>query len=301
MTESSVGFIGLGAMGSPMAKNLIKNKIPLIVFDLDDAKCASLKDLGAKVAKSPADLAKQSNSIICMVETTAQVLDVINGIDGIMQSATRLHNIACMSTIDPLQIKSLTFNLKDKGVGFVDAPVSGAVEGATAGTLSIFASGNEQAIAAFERPFAAISSQVFNLGEAGQGTAAKLVNNMLFQINNVAVAEAITLGLAAGIAPQMLFELIKVSSGNSFAFQIRAPRMINRDFTPGGKVDISYKDQELQTSLAKSLGVVTPLAAISQQVYQMAKGLGYGREDGSAVIKVYELMSKKVNVKSESK
>lgn len=295
MTNSCVGFIGLGAMGSPMAKNLIKNKIPLVVFDIDDEKCALLKELGAKVASSPADLAKQSNLIICMVETTSQVLDVINGIDGIMQTASQAHNIACMSTIDPAQIKSLALSLKKRGVGFVDAPVSGAVEGATAGTLSIFASGCEQAIAAFERPFAAISRQVFNLGEVGQGTAAKLVNNMLFQINNVAVAEAITLGLAAGIAPQMLYELIKVSSGNSFAFQIRAPRMISRDFSPGGKVDISYKDQELQTSLAKTLGVITPLAAISQQVYQMAQGLGYGREDGSAVVKVYELMSKKAN------
>lgn len=295
MSDNSVGFIGLGAMGFPMAKNLIKNKIPIVVFDIDEAKCASIKELGAHVATSPADVARHSNSIICMVETTAQVLEVINGRDGIMQAASPMHNIACMSTIDPLEIKSLELKLKNRGVGFVDAPVSGAVEGATAGTLSIFASGCTKAITAFERSFAAISRQVFNLGEAGQGTAAKLVNNMLFQINNVAVAEAITLGLAAGIHPQILHELIKVSSGNSFAFEIRAPRMLNKDFTPGGKVDISYKDQELQTSLAKSLGVVTPLAAISQQVYEMAKGLGYGREDGSAVIKVYELMSKKRN------
>lgn len=291
MDMQAIGFIGLGAMGAPMARNLLKAGLPLVVRDIDPSKCAALHALGATVAGSPADVARQARNIICMVETTAQLRDVLYGAGGVLEEASPGHNFASMSTIDPLEIARLASDLECRGIGFADAPVSGAVERAVTGELTVLASGNDAAIDAFEPAFNAMGRQIFKLGEAGKGTAAKLVNNLLFHINNVAVAEALTIGRAAGIDPEVLYELIRVSTGNGFAFEIRAPRMLSRDFSPGGKVDISFKDQELETGMAKALGVPAPLAAVSQQIYQMARSLGYGREDGSAVVKVYELLA----------
>ena len=291
--DERVGFIGLGAMGGPMATNLIKAGVPVVVHDLDPSKCAAFQQLGAMVADSPAELALHARTIVCIVETTAQVRSVVCGEHGLMNNAKPGHNIACMSTASPSELARIADELASHGVGFVDAPVSGAPEGATAGTLTIFAAGDDKAIAAFDRVFAIMGGNVFRLGRVGQGTAAKLINNMLFQVNNVAVAEAMAMGAAAGIDLQQLFEMVKVSTGYSVAFELRAPRMIRRDFTPGGKVDISYKDQELETSMAKELGVPVLLASVSQQVYQMGRGMGFGREDGSAVFKVYEALSRK--------
>lgn len=285
-----VGFIGLGAMGEPMARNLIKAGVPLVVCDLDPIKCQLFENLGARVAQSPAEVARHATTIVCLVETTAQVRSVITGSDGIMNAASAGHNVACMSTISPMEIQRLAEELESRGVGFVDAPISGGTEGAAAGTLTIFAAGSQKALSAFEYVFSIVSGNVFKLGDAGQGSAAKLINNMLFQVNTVAVAEAMRLGAAAGIAPQMLYDMVKVSTGYSVAFEMRAPRMIARNFEPGGKIDISYKDQDLQISLAKELRVPILLATVTQQVYQMGRTLGYGREDGSAVIKVYEAM-----------
>lgn len=291
--DERVGFIGLGAMGGPMATNLIKAGVPVVVHDLDPAKCAAFQQLGAMVADNPAELALHARTIVCIVETTAQVRSVVCGERGLMNNAKPGHNIACMSTASPSELARIADELASHGVGFVDAPVSGAPEGATAGTLTIFASGEDKAIAAFDRVFTIMGGNVFKLGRVGQGTAAKLINNMLFQVNNVAVAEAMAMGAAAGIDLQQLFEMVKVSTGYSVAFELRAPRMIRRDFTPGGKVDISYKDQELETSMAKELGVPVLLASVSQQVYQMGRSMGFGREDGSAVFKVYEALSRK--------
>lgn len=291
--DGSVGFIGLGAMGGPMARNLLKAGVPLVVHDLDLVKCATFQSLGARVANSPAEVARHARTIVCIVETTAQVRAVVCGENGIMETASAGHNIACMSTASPTELLRLAQELAVRGVGLVDAPVSGAPEGATAGTLTIFAAGDEQALKAFEGVFGIVGRNVFKLGRVGQGTAAKLINNMLFQVNNVAVAEAMALGSAADIDLQTLFEMVKVSTGYSVAFELRAPRMISGDFSPGGKVDISYKDQELETAMAKELGVPVLLAAVTQQVYQMARGMGFGREDGSAVFKVYEALRRK--------
>jgi 3-hydroxyisobutyrate dehydrogenase-like beta-hydroxyacid dehydrogenase len=298
--DGSVGFIGLGAMGDPMARNLLQAGISLVVYDLDSSKCASLQSLGARVANSPADVASHARTIVCIVETTAQVRAVLCGENGIMETASAGHNIACMSTASPSELRRLAEELALHGVGLVDAPVSGAPEGATAGTLTIFAAGDNQALQAFEGVFRIIGRNVFKLGRVGQGTAAKLINNMLFQVNNVAVAEAMALGSAADIDLETLFEMVKVSTGYSVAFELRAPRMISGDFSPGGKVDISYKDQELETAMAKELGVPILLAALTQQVYQMARGMGFGREDGSAVFKVYEALRRQTGRVTEA-
>jgi 3-hydroxyisobutyrate dehydrogenase-like beta-hydroxyacid dehydrogenase len=139
--------------------------------------------------------------------------------------------------------------------------------------------------------FEAMGARVFHMGGLGQGLAMKLVNNMLIQVNTVAVAEALVLGVKAGLDPQAIYDVVRASTGNSFAFEMRVPRILKRDFAPGGTVDISFKDQELETAFAKQLGVPVLLANVTQQVYQMARAAGYNKEDGSAVVKVFERMA----------
>ena len=286
-----VGFIGLGAMGGPMAQNLVTHGFSLVVHDIDGAKVERLRARGAAAADSAADVAAVTERTICMVETTAQAEAVIAGERGIVQRARPGHVVACMSTIDPFVVRRLGDQLAARGIALVDAPVSGGTERAASGELSIIVGGDAGTVAACQDLFRAMGKNVFHMGGLGQGLAMKLVNNMLIQVNTVAVAEALVLGVKAGLDPQAIYDVVRVSTGNSFAFEMRVPRILKRDFSPGGTVDISFKDQELETAFAKQLGVPVLLANVTQQVYQRARAAGLNKEDGSAVVKVYEQLA----------
>ena len=287
----TVGFIGLGNMGGPMALNLVKHGFSLVVHDIDPAKADIWRTRGATVADSAEGVAAKVERTICMVETTGQAEAVIAGERGIIRSAQSGHIVACMSTIDPLVARRLAEQLATRGVAMVDAPVSGGTERAASGELSIIVGGAAKTVAACQDLFGAMGAKVFHVGALGQGLAMKLVNNMLVQVNTVAVAEALVLGVKAGLDPKVIYDVVRASTGNSFAFETRAPRILKRDFTPGGTVDISFKDQELETAFAKQLGVPLLLANVSQQVYQMARAAGFNKEDGSAIVKVLERLA----------
>ena len=287
----TVGFVGLGAMGGPMALNLVKHGFSLVVHDVDPAKAELWRTRGATVADSAAAVAAAVDRTICMVETTAQAEAVIAGEQGIIRTARPGHVVACMSTIDPFAVRRLAEPLAARRVGLLDAPVSGGTERAASGELSIIVGGAPETVAACQDLFRAMGSHVFHVGGLGQGLAMKLVNNMLVQVNTVAVAEALVLGVKAGLDPQLIYDVVRVSTGTSFAFETRVPRILKRDFSPGGTVDISFKDQELETAFAKSLGVPVLLANVTQQVYQMARAAGLNKEDGSAVVKIYEQLA----------
>jgi 3-hydroxyisobutyrate dehydrogenase len=286
-----VGFIGLGNMGGPMALNLVKAGFPLVVHDIDAAKVERLTARGAEKAESAEAVAAAVDRTIVIVETTAQVESVVAGEHGIIRSARPGHILVCMSTIDPLVAQRLGAQLADRGIAMLDAPVSGGTERAATGELSIIAGGAKQTYAVCEDIFRAMGKNLFHVGTLGQGLAMKLVNNMLVQVNTVAVAEALVLGVKAGLDPQTIYDVVRVSTGTSYAFEGRAPKMLKRDFSPGGTVDISFKDQELETAFAKQLGVPLFLANVSQQVYQMARAAGLNKEDGSAIVKVLERLA----------
>ncbi|HYE93042.1 MAG TPA: NAD(P)-dependent oxidoreductase [Terriglobales bacterium] len=288
MNKTPTGFIGLGAMGGPMALNLLKNGFSLVVHDIDPAKVERLAAKGAQKADSAQAVAAACERTIVIVETTAQVESVVAGIK---QGARPGHIVACMSTIDPFVARRLADELAAQGVAMVDAPVSGGTERAASGELSIIVGGEAKTVDACRDLFQAMGARIFHMGGLGQGLAMKLVNNMLIQVNTVAVAEALVLGVKAGLDPQAIVDVVKVSTGNSYAFEMRAPRILKRDFAPGGTVDISFKDQELETQFAKQLGVPVLLANITQQVYQMARAAGLNKEDGSAVVKIFERLA----------
>ena len=182
-----VGFIGLGAMGGPMARNLIRADVPLVVHDIDPAKTAKLN---AEVAASARDVASRTERTILIVETTDQAQSVIAGADGIIQSAKPGHIVICMSTIDPFAARALAETLKAKGIAMIDAPVSGGTGRAQSGELSVIVGGDAAVVAKCKDLFDIMGRQTFHVGPLGHGLAMKLVNNMLVQVNTVAVAEA---------------------------------------------------------------------------------------------------------------
>jgi 3-hydroxyisobutyrate dehydrogenase len=287
----AVGFVGLGNMGRPMALNLVEHGVPLVVHDIDPAKVEPLRARGATVVDSPERVGAASERSICMVETTAQAEAVIAGERGVIRTARPGHIVICMSTIDPVAARRLGETLAARGIAMLDAPVSGGTERATSGQLSIIAGGEAATFEACRDLFQAMGTHLFHVGPLGAGLAMKLVNNMLIQVNRVAVAEALVLGVKAGLDPRAIYDVIRVSTGTSFAFETGVPRILARDFSPGGTVDISYKDQELETAFAKQLGVPLLLANVTQQLYQMARAAGLNKEDGLAVVKVLERLA----------
>jgi 3-hydroxyisobutyrate dehydrogenase len=287
----AVGFIGLGNMGRPMALNLVKHGFPLIVHDIDPAKVEPLRARGAVVADSPERVAAAADRTICLVETTAQAEAVIAGPRGIVRTARPGHIVICMSTIDPFAARRLAETLAQSGVAMLDAPVSGGTERAATGELSIIAGGAPETFEACRDLFKAMGTQLFHVGGLGQGLAMKLVNNMLVQVNLVAVAEALVMGVKAGLDPRTIYEVVRVSTGTSSAFERGVPKILAREFAPGGTMDVYYKDQELETAFAKQLGVPLLLANVTQQVYQMARAAGLGKQDGTAIIQVLEKLA----------
>lgn len=286
-----VGFIGLGNMGGPMALNLVKAGFELAVHDINPTRLAPLVAAGARAVASPQAAAAECRRTICMVETTGQAEAVILGGNGFIQSARQGDIVVCMSTIDPLAARRFAERLAEKGIAMLDAPVSGGTHGAAAGTLSVIVGGPEETFAAAEDLFRAMGKNVFHVGGHGLGLAMKLINNMLGQIQTVAIAEALVFGKKAGLDPRKIYEVVSASTGNSVQFQNRVPRILARNFAPGGTIDISYKDQDLETSFAKQLGVPLLMANLSQQVYQMGRAAGLNKEDGSAIIKVFERLA----------
>jgi len=294
-----VGFIGLGAMGGPMALNLVKAGFKLVVHDIDQTKTAPLRAKGAKLAGTAEAVAAEVERTIVIVETTEQAESVIAGERGIIKSAKPGHIVLCMATIDPFAARTLADQLAARGIAMLDAPVSGGTGRAQSGELSVIVGGAADVVAKCEDLFKAMGNRSFHVGPLGSGLAMKLVNNMLVQVNTVAVAEAMVLGVKAGLDPQMIYDVVRVSTGASAAWELRVPRILSGDFEPGGTIDISYKDQELETAFAKRLGVPLLLANVTQQVYQMARAKGLNKQDGSAIVKVFEQMAG-VTVKKET-
>jgi 3-hydroxyisobutyrate dehydrogenase-like beta-hydroxyacid dehydrogenase len=289
--ETTVGFVGLGMMGQPMAENILKKGHALVAYDIDARRVEHIAGLGAQAASDTVDVARRAAIVISMVDTTAQAEEVIVGPAGLIQASRSGDVIISMSTIDPVVLKAMHRKLAEKGAALIDAPVSGMEKGAKAGTLKAYVGGDPTVLDRARAVLQAMTSEIVHFGPIGQGTTMKLINNMLCQINWVLVAEALVLGTKAGLDPKQMVETVLKATGNSVAFEYSAPRILARNFE-GIRLDISYKDIELQTSLAKSLKVPLFVTSVAQQVYQMARAQGLGSEDGGAtLVKVYEQLA----------
>jgi 3-hydroxyisobutyrate dehydrogenase-like beta-hydroxyacid dehydrogenase len=288
--DSTIGFIGLGAMGGPMARHVLKAGHPLVVYDIDAKKNADFATHGAQIGEGPADVARRARIVISMVDTTAQAQDVICGRNGLIEGALPDDIVVSMSTIDPEAVKSMHAMLAEKRVAIIDAPVTGFIQGAENGTLKTYVGGDPSILERCRHVLESMTSEIKHIGPVGQGIMVKLVNNVLAQAGRILVVEAMVMGVKAGLDPQTIIDVVSNTSGNSEVFQHAAPRLLSRDFS-GIRMDITIKDLELETQVAKSLRVPMFMANVAQQVYQMGKAAGLGDEDPAAIVKVYEQLT----------
>ncbi len=284
-----IGFIGIGAMGKPMALNLLKAGHELYVFDVVAAAVADMVAQGGQACTSPKELAQKTEAVITMLPNAKIVESTLTGENGLLAGSRPGQVFIDMSSVSAGSTKLMAKLAGEKGVGYVDAPVSGGVAGATAGTLTIMVGGSVDDVAKVQPILQAMGKNIHHVGEVGAGDSIKVVNNLLLGINMAAVAEALVLGVKSGLSPQVMLDIIKGSSGRSYALEAKTPGFIlKNNFAAGFAIDLQYKDLELAAETAKSLGMPLPLGSMAQQIFEMARAKGLGREDISAVIKVWE-------------
>ncbi len=287
-----IGFIGLGAMGLPMAKNLIKAGFDLTVYARRPEPAAEVRALGARSADSPRAVAEQVSVVITIVTADPDVRAVILGENGALAGMKAGGVIVDMSTISPMTIQEIARIAETKGVEVMDAPVSGGDTGAKAGTLTIIAGGKKGTFERCRPLFEAMGKNIFHVGGVGVGQVVKIANQVIGGTILAVVSEALVMGVKAGADPEVLRQVIGVSSGNSNLFQARVGDFMLKDqFQPGFMLDLMKKDIGLALEIGKALSVPMPVGAAAYQHYAAGTSMGVGREDFSAVCKAVEKMA----------
>ena len=288
-----VGVIGLGIMGAPMARNLLRAGHPLTVHTRTRARVAGLLADGAAWADSPAALAAAVDAVVTMLPDTPAVEAVMAGPHGVLAGARAGLLAIDMSTIDPAAARALAERASETGVALLDAPVSGGEQGAIAGTLSIMVGG---AAAAFDRAgplFAALGKRVTYMGGPGQGQMTKLVNQVVGAGTLAAVAEGVLLAAGAGLDPAAVVEAVGGGAAASWMLAEQAPRMQRRDFAPGFMVRLQQKDLRLALVSAERLGVPLPLTAVVQLLFTAVEARGGGELGTQAILTALEALAKR--------
>lgn len=284
-----IGFIGLGNMGTPMSLNILKAGHRLTVWNRTRARARAVVDAGAALAESPAEVAAASDVTLVCVSLPEDVRAVVSGPKGALHGAREGSIIADHSTVDPTTTKDLAGQAAAKGVAYLDAPVSGGTQGAKAGTLTIMVGGEE---AAFERAkpvFEATGKNIHYVGASGSGDVIKLVNQMLAAINVAGMAEGFVLGVKAGAKPEVMYEIIRTSTGGSRMLDADLmARLIPGNFEPGFALDLMHKDIRLANDLGRELKQRLLLTGLVQQILQEGQAEGLGAEHYSSIVKVLE-------------
>jgi 3-hydroxyisobutyrate dehydrogenase len=288
MALKKVGFIGLGSIGKPMAKNILKKRGDLRVFDIRPEPMKELEAMGAKVAENPRDLSSQVDVVITMVPGPQETREVVFGANGIIESLRPDSILIDMSTSSPPLTREIARKLAEIGCKMIDAPVTRGIPDAEKGTLVILVGGDRLALEQCRDILECMGTDIMHIGTNGMGHAMKLVNNMLAQTEVVSICGAFALGTQAGIAPDTIFDVITRATGNSFMFQYKGPRILQRNFEPGGSVNISYKDLDLATTMARDLGVPLLLPNIALEIYKAAKAVGLSKKDSTSIIILFE-------------
>jgi 3-hydroxyisobutyrate dehydrogenase len=287
-----IGFIGTGTMGQPMLANLVKKGFEVAAYDLVPAALDAAVRLGAARAQSARDAAAAGDLVITMLPSSANVEAVYWGTDGIGETVAPGRLCIDMSTIDPGTSQRVAARLKERGVRFLDAPVSGGVGGAAAGTLAIMVGGEAGDLEEVRPVLAAMGANIIHVGANGAGEVAKLCNNLISGSALIAVAEAFRIGEAFGVDPQVLTAAIAKSSGATWVMEHMHPvpgivesAASSRQYAPGFMTDLMAKDLGLAVSAARDKRVPVVVAPAAQQLYRMASSHGLGREDFSSVYK----------------
>ena len=284
-----VGFIGLGIMGSRMAANLRAAGYELTVFNRTRERAETFaSDHGATVADTPAAVGAASDVVITMVVDGPQVEAVLLGDDGVLAGAAEGTLCVDMSTIAPAQTRAIGAALDERGIGFVDAPVTGSSPKAEDGTLTIMAGGTEDAFARAQPLFAVMGEVVVHVGELGQGQTVKLINNAVAASNASTLAQALIVGKATGVDLDALVRVMGAGSGGSAMLGLKAGPMREHDYTTLFKLEHMLKDVRLCLEEGQAAGVPFPAAAHTREVLTAGMGRGLGAQDFAALVEVLE-------------
>ncbi len=290
--DDCVGVIGTGAMGGAMARCLLRKGYRVSVHDIVAERVEALVRLGATPAANAAAVAREAGVIFTVVVDALQTDDVLFGAGGATEQAAHGAVIVMCSTVAPGYAASLPARLDAQGIGFVDAPISGGPQRAEAGTLSMMAAGPAATLQRALPLLNAVATRVFRVGErAGDGSAMKIVNNMLAGINLAAAAEAMALAERMGMDLQLVHDVVCASSGGSWIFADRMPRVIAADYAPRAAAKILHKDVGLALAAAEAAGVPVDIARAAHRVYAGALRQGLGEADDAAVIEYYRALT----------
>ena len=288
----NIGFIGLGIMGKPMARNLIKAGHKLTVFDLVPERITEAAEFGAARGESPKEAAARSQVTITMVPDGPEVETAILGKSGVLEGAQPGSIVVDMSSISPLVSQKIGSACKAKGIEFLDAPVSGGEPKAIDGTLAIMVGGNQEIFEKVLPLFQAMGSSATLTGPVGAGNVTKLANQIMVAVNIAAMGEALVLATKAGLDPEVVFNAVKGGLAGSAVLNAKAPMLISRNFKPGFRIRLHQKDLRNALLAAEDWKVSLPFTSLAQQVLMALMNDGRGDLDHSAIATFIEDMAK---------
>jgi len=291
MMKKEIGFIGLGIMGKPMSKNLLKAGYSLVVYDINTNAVEELVKAGALEAKSAKEVAQRTDIILTMLPNSPHVKEVVLGKDGVLEGAKHGCILVDMSSIAP-KVSQELFNIcKEKGVVLLDAPVSGGEPKAISATLSIMVGGPEDAFESVKEILHKMGTSVVLVGEIGSGNVTKLANQMIVALNIAAMSEALVLAAKAGVDPERVYQAIRGGLAGSTVLDAKAPMVMQRNFNPGFRIELHIKDLINALDTAHEIGVPVPLTAQILEIMQALKADGKAGNDHGGVIQFYEKLA----------
>ena len=285
-----IGLIGLGIMGKPMARNLLKAGYNLMVNNLTEAPMKELATYGAIPATQP-EIGEQCDVVMTMLPNSPQVEEVMLGDDGVAAHMRPGTVFIDMSSINPVASKKIAAVLAEKNIEMLDAPVSGGEPKAIDGTLSFMVGGKQEVFDKYKDLLGAMGTSVVRCGEVGAGNTTKLANQIIVACNIQALAEALTLARMAGVEPQLVFEAIRGGLAGSTVMNAKAPMMIEGNVKPGFKIDLHIKDLNNALDCAHAIGAPVPMTAEVQEVLQWLHNQGEGQNDHSCIAHYYEKLT----------
>jgi 2-hydroxy-3-oxopropionate reductase len=287
-----IGFIGLGIMGKPMVRNLLKAGYKLVVLDLNQDAVDELVSLGAEKAANPMEVAKSCEFIITMLPNSPEVKSVVLGEKGLIAGFKSGSVFVDMSSISPIVSRELSEKLEEKGVEMLDAPVSGGEPKAIDGTLSVMAGGKKEI---FDRSYPvlkAMAASVVHTGSIGAGNVTKLANQIIVALNIAAMSEALVLATKAGVEPELVYQAIRGGLAGSTVLDAKAPLVMDRKFNPGFRLKLHIKDLSNALDTAHEIGVPLPLTSAVMEMMQALKVDGLGENDHGSLIQYFEKLAK---------
>jgi 2-hydroxy-3-oxopropionate reductase len=290
--KKKIGFIGLGIMGKPMARNLLKAGYEVVVHDLMAAPVQELTAAGARAGTSPKEVAEQCEVIITMLPNSPEVKEVVLGTNGVIEGVKPGAIVVDMSSIAPLASQEISARLAAKGVLMLDAPVSGGEPKAVDGTLAIMVGGPEATFTEVRDILGTMGTSVTLVGGIGSGNVAKLANQIIVALNIAAVSEAMVLAKKAGADPERVYQAIRAGLAGSTVLEAKMPKILAGDFKPGFRIELHIKDLGNVLDTAHNLGVPIPLTSQVMEIMQALKVNGKAKNDHSGIVQFYEDLAK---------